>query len=86
MANHKSAEKRVRSSKRKAQVNKHWKSSIKTFEKKLRESLKGKDGKETKKLLSGFFSLVDRAARRGVIHKNTAGRKKALFSSRADRL
>ena len=86
LANHKSAEKRIRSSARRARMNKYWKSSIRTFEKRLKKSIGDKNKKETAVLLKNFFSLVDKAKKRGVIHKNTAGRKKAGFSIRASRI
>ena len=86
MANHKSAEKRIRSSKRQTQVNRHWKTSIKTFEKRLRRAVENKKKEESEKLLRAFFSLVDKARKKGVIHKNTANRKKAGFSIRNSRI
>lgn len=86
MANHKSAEKRIRSSERQTRANKYWKTSIKTQEKLLRKSIGDKNKKDTEKLLKNFFSLVDRAKKRGVIHKNTAARKKAGFAMRAGRI
>ena len=86
MANHKSAEKRIRSSAKQTRVNKYWKSSIRTFEKRLRKSIEDKNKKETEALLKSFFSLVDKAKKRGVIHKNTASRKKTGFSIRANRI
>ena len=86
MANHKSAEKRIRSSKRQTRVNKRWKTSIKTFEKRLKKAVSDKKKEESEKLLRAFFSLTDKARKKGVIHKNTANRKKAGFSARAGRL
>ena len=67
-------------------MNKHWKTSIKTQEKFLRKSIADKNKKDTEKLLKSFFSLVDKAQKRGVIHKNTAARKKAGFAMKADRI
>lgn len=86
MANHKSAEKRIRSSEKETRVNRHWKTSIKTHEKRLRKSIESKNKEETTTLLKSFFSLVDKAKKRGVIHKNTANRKKAGFASKVHRI
>ena len=86
MANHKSAEKRIRSSEKQTRVNKYWKTSIKTYEKRLRKSIEEKNKKVTETLLKSFFSLVDKAKKKGVIHKNTASRKKAGFARKANRI
>ena len=86
MANHKSAEKRIRSSNRQTQVNKRWKTSIRTFEKRLKKAVLDKKKEESEKLLRAFFSLVDKARKKNVIHKNTANRKKAGFSTRISRI
>jgi len=86
LANHKSAEKRIRSSEKQTRVNKYWKTSIKTYEKRLRKSIEEKNKKETETLLKSFFSLVDKAKKKGVIHKNTASRKKSGFAAKAGRI
>ena len=82
MANHKSAEKRVRSSKKRNQRNLYWKSSIKTQEKKLKNLIKEKGKEQAEKALNAFFSLLDKAKKNSVIHEKTRNRKKASFSKK----
>ncbi|KPL04645.1 MAG: hypothetical protein AMJ73_04005 [candidate division Zixibacteria bacterium SM1_73] len=67
---HKSVKKRLRQSKKANIQNRSIKSEIKTFVKKVEASLDEKDLKET-------ISLLDKAARKRVIHKNQAARIKS---------
>lgn len=82
MANHKSAEKRARQSKRKAAVNSKTRSAVRTAERRLLKALESKDMAEAKSLLVGFMSQVDKAAQKGVFHAKTAARKVARLSKR----
>ncbi|MFQ6002608.1 MAG: 30S ribosomal protein S20 [Candidatus Zixiibacteriota bacterium] len=70
---HKSAKKRLRQSKKANIQNRSIKSEIKTFVKKVEASL---DEKELKKTVS----LLDKAARKRVIHKNQASRLKSRLT------
>ena len=75
MPNPKSAERRVRSSARKAARNQSVKSSVKTFEKKfLTLATEGKLD-EAKAALSVATSAYARAAKGGVLKRETASRK-----------
>ena len=46
------------------------------------EALKGKSRDEQKEALSAAYKAIDKAAKRGVIKKNTAARKKSRLSAR----
>ena len=46
------------------------------------EALKGKDRGEQAGALSAAYKAIDKAAKRGVIKKNTAARKKSRLSAR----
>jgi len=70
---HKSAKKRLRQSQKANIQNRSIKSEIKTFVKKVEASLDEKDLKET-------VSLLDKAARKRVIHKNQASRVKSRLT------
>ena len=83
MANHKSAEKRIRSSKKRAQMNKRLLTSLRKCEKTLNKSFDGKNSEEIEKGLKKLFKLADKAKSKGVIKKNTARRKKSRFSIKA---
>jgi len=70
---HKSAKKRLRQSQKANIQNRSIKSEIKTFVKKVEASLDEKDLKET-------VSLLDKAARKKVIHENQASRLKSRLT------
>ena len=80
LANHKSAEKRIRSSKRKSIGNKRVLQQLRNFEKSLKKDLSDKNTKELETGLKKLFKLADKAKKRGVIKKNTASRKKSRYS------
>ncbi len=82
MANTQSAKKALRSSARKYEQNTFWKRRIKTARKNLAASLeaKNKDTGALKEMLSVFFSVLDRAAKNNVIHKNRASRLKSKYA------
>ena len=83
MANHKSAEKRIRSSKKREQSNKRVLRSLRNCEKQLKKDLKDKKPKAIENGLKVLFKLADKAKNKGIIKKNTARRKKSRFSSKA---
>ena len=74
MANHKSALKRIRSNETKKSLNKL---QHKTTIKKLKEA---KTKKEATKLFPGVVSLIDKLAKKNVIHKNKASNLKSKLS------
>ena len=86
MANHKSAEKRIRSTKIKTQVNKHVMSALRTCQKMLEKNLKDKNVKSVEKGLSLLFKMADRAEKRGVIKKRTSSRNKSRFATKVHNL
>ena len=77
MPNTKSAIKRNRVQKRKALRNKLVTSTLKTVCKKATVSLEGKNKEEAKEAIGLASSKLDKAATKGIIHKNKAARKKS---------
>lgn len=75
MANHKSATKRARQSPKRADRNRSKKNAVKTWEKKLRQAIQGKDLKAAQEVLKSFSSQIDRAAKKSAIHYKSAARK-----------
>ncbi len=55
---------------------------MKDAEKAVNKAVASGDVSKAKELLSAAYKAIDKAAKRGVIKKNTAARKKALVSSR----
>ena len=74
MANHKSSKKRIRSNEAKRVRNRYQLKSTRTVLKRLRTS---KDKAEATALLPTAFSMLDKLAKKNVIHKNTASNKKS---------
>ena len=77
MANHKSAKKRIRSSERKRVVNQRSESKIKT---QVKKALAATEPVEAEKLYKEAVATLDRESLKGILHKNTAARKKAALT------
>ncbi|HIJ65226.1 MAG TPA: 30S ribosomal protein S20 [Candidatus Hydrogenedentes bacterium] len=77
MAQHKSAKKRIITNEKRRQRNVAAKSRIKTYEKRVLAAVEAKDADAAKAALPTALSYIDKAASKGIIHKNTAARKKA---------
>ncbi len=78
MPNHISCEKRLRQEKKRSARNHYVKRTINTIQKKIHSDMP-LDEKE--KLLSEVYSELDRAAKKGVIHKRTASRRKSRLAA-----
>ncbi len=76
----KSAKKALRVSIRKNAINDRTKKVIKEGVKKVQKLAVAKDWKAATASLSSAYSAIDKAAKKGVIKKNTASRKKARLS------
>lgn len=86
MANHKSAEKRVRQNAKRNLINRSNRSKLRTQIKSLRTAAAAADKDATNSLLAPTVSLIDKAVNKGVLHKNTAARYKARLTKRANSL
>jgi len=82
LANIKSALKRIKVAEFKTRRNKMIISSLKTSIKKFEESVKAGNLEEAQNLYRKAVSLIDKAAAKGTIHKNTAARKKSRLSNK----
>ena len=80
MANIKSAKKRILVSAKRQARNKHVKSLTKTAVKKVVVAAGSGDEANAQALLVQAISAIDRAASKGVYHKNTAARKKSKLT------
>lgn len=86
MANTYSALKRVRMTERKTEVNRMRKTRLRHQIRAMRRLLEKKDVSGAQALMPQTFSIVDRAAKWGVIKKNTAARYKSRLSHRLAKL
>jgi len=80
LANIKSAKKRVLTSKVRQERNKAIKSSVKTAIKKVDAAVNAADKDAAAKELLNATSIIDKAAKKGVLHKNNASRKVARLA------
>ena len=87
MANNKSAEKRIEITKRNRLRNRFYKSSVRTLIKvfikdlevyKISKNLEEKE--QLQKSLNLVYSLIDKATKKKVFHKNSAARKKSKLA------
>ncbi len=79
MANHKSAEKRVKQSEKKRIRNRMVKARMRTIIKDVRK-LDAQNPEEAREKLNEAKSVIARAARKGIIHRNNASRKISRLS------
>jgi small subunit ribosomal protein S20 len=80
MANHKSAEKRVRQNEKRKAINRSNRSKLRTQVKKLRSAVASSDKTLSTELLNPTVSTIDKAVNKGIIHKNTAARYKSRLT------
>ena len=86
MANHKSAEKRVRQNAKRNEINRSNRSKLRTSSTKLRGAVAAHDKAASTELLFPTVSLIDKAVNKGIIHKNTAARYKSRLTKHVNKL
>ena len=82
MANHKSAEKRMRQTQKRTARNRARVSRIKTFIKKVESAIAGGDKNSALAALQTAQPEIHRGVTKGVLHKNAAARKLSRLSAR----
>jgi len=83
VANIKSQIKRIGQNERRRVRNKAVKSELKTAVRRFREAADSGDAAATTSALRSATRLLDKAASKGVIHKNQAANRKSAMASRA---
>ena len=86
MPNIKSAKKRVKVIKTKTLRNQIIKTNLKTCIKKFDECINNADAQGAVEACKLAFKKIDQAVAKGVLHKNTASRKKAQISSKLNKI
>jgi small subunit ribosomal protein S20 len=82
MANHKSAEKRIRQTARRTEVNGARVSRIRTFVKKVETAIESGDKAAAAEALKAAQPEMMRGTSKGVLHANTVARKISRLSAR----
>ena len=81
MANLKSSKKDVKRAAVKTAVNKSVRTSLKTYVKRVRQAVEAGDKDQIQSALTLAYKNLDKAAQRGIIHKNQASRRKSRIAS-----
>jgi len=81
MANIKSQKKRILTNELARQRNMAVRSKMKTMVKQAMTAIEAKDAEQLKTSVGEALSAIDRAASKGVIHRNAAARKKSTIQT-----
>jgi small subunit ribosomal protein S20 len=86
MANHKSAAKKARRDEEARLRNRSNRSTLKTALKKFLVVVQGGSKTEAAGALPGIMGVVDKAAKKGILHKNAADRYKSRLTMKVNAL
>lgn len=86
MANHKSAAKKARQDEKRNERNRIGRARMRTSIKRLRAAIESGDKATVQSSLTETLGLVDRSAKHGLIHTNTADRYKSRLQLAANKL
>ncbi len=86
MPHSRSAKKRVRQNEKARMRNKAEKSAMRTQVKKVKKAIEAGDLEQAEKELPAAMKRLDKAARKNVIHPNTAARRKSRLQRDLNRL
>jgi small subunit ribosomal protein S20 len=84
VANIKSQIKRVKTNEKRRMRNKSVRSSVRTAVRKFREAVEAGDNENAALLQRAAARALDKAASKGVIHKNQAANRKSAMAKRID--
>jgi small subunit ribosomal protein S20 len=86
MANTYSALKRMRMEQRRTRINRMRKTRLRHAIRAMRQTINKKDAGGAQSMLPKTFSMIDRAAKWGIVKKNTAARYKSRITASLKRL
>lgn len=86
MANHKSAAKRARQTVVRTVRNRATKAKVRTLTKKVETAIATKDKTAAKETLKGATRAIQKAATKGVVHKNTAARRQSRLAKAVNKV
>jgi small subunit ribosomal protein S20 len=76
----KSAIKRVDIAKRNSLKNQSWKSAVRTVRTKVQDTAAANNMEKAAELLKNAYKTIDQAVSKGVLHRNSAARKKSKLA------
>ena len=86
MANIKSALKRIRSSERKRARNKPIRTALKTYIRSAQTEINANDEDDAALAVVRAISALDKAANKGIIHRNQAARRKSRLMAKYNKI
>ena len=86
MANIKSSKKDIKRSEKRRVVNQGVRTSLKTYIKKAKSIATEDDKEKVTAAVSCAIKAIDKAAQRGIIHKNQANRRKSRMMQQVNKL
>ncbi|WP_407380294.1 30S ribosomal protein S20 [Helicobacter sp.] len=86
MANHKSAEKRIRQTERRTERNRYYRTRIKNIIKAVRESVASKDLAKAQEAFKIANKELHKFVSKGIVKKNTASRKVSRLNAAVKKL
>ncbi len=86
MAIHKSVIKRQRQADKQHLINNSAKSLLKTLSKKVEQAVESKNAEIAKTAMVNAMKAYDKAASKGILHKNTASRKISRLSKKVGKV
>ena len=75
MATHKDAMKRTRQNEKRRARNRHYRTKLRNQTKRVREAVEAGDYAAAQEQFRAAVSVIQRVARRGIIHRNQAARR-----------
>jgi len=85
MANRRSSIKKIRVDKRRIQVNLRVRTELKTITRQVNELIQGKKSAELVSNAPLLYSKLDKAVKKGIIHRNRASRVKSRIAAKIKR-
>jgi small subunit ribosomal protein S20 len=82
LANIKSSMKRARQNEKRYESNRVYRSSARTYIKKARRSIEDGDLEQAEVQVAAAISALDKAAQKGILHKNSVARRKSRLVKR----
>lgn len=81
MANHPSSAKRARQTEKRTERNKHVRTTVRSYVKRVRDAVAKGDGKTAKAALKDAVRKIDGAVTKGVLHRSTGSRYVSRLSA-----
>jgi len=82
VAHSKSALKRIRQNHKRRLRNRSIKSKVNTLLKKTEYAIKNNQNEDAEKTLKSFYSIIDKAVKKKIFHKNNASHKKSKLTKK----